>query len=166
MICTRAAMALVLSLCWAQQGAGQSVYRCEKDGQTVFSQQPCDEATTEAAVAEKRRQSEIEAEAERILQEFREQHERERRAEGPIRMERRSCIKRDTGTLEAIVEVVNETNEDARLRLTIHFVRGDRIIGVEKPSFVVTAGGSETISRLGPLREGGDRCEYELEAYR
>lgn len=152
MNCTKTAMVLAISLSWAQDGVGQSVYRCEEDSEIVYSQVPCSQETIEQSAAERERDEEIESKAP------------DRQSDDPVRMARHNCRVRGTGTTEAIVEVVSDLPRPVRVRLTIHFIRNGDIIGVEKPTFTVSANSSETISRLGPLNATADQCEYSLEA--
>jgi hypothetical protein len=138
--CIKAAAALAVSLGVASDGVvGQTVYRCEIDGQVIFSQQPCaEDAET------------LELESTQPV--------------GPagagIIFQRTTCHARATGTPEAIVELMNNTNERKTGELRVHFTYRSQIIDVGRRQFDLPPWRSESFAILGPPRRTVDRCEY------
>lgn len=143
MNCTRTALALALSLCWAQEGVGQSVYRCEKDGQTVFSQQPCAENAEKIEVQESY------------------SPDGSKKHTG-IDFRRTSCRSGRTGTTQAVVELANMTDQIKAGELRIQFIRKGSIVEVARNQFVLAPWGSESFDRLGPIGRPVDSCEYRI----
>lgn len=143
MKCTRSALALAVSICWAQQGVGQTVYRCEIDGQTVFSQQPCGHDAKQHEIQESY------------------SPDGSRRHTG-ISFSRTTCQTRSTGTTYAIVELANMTDQRKKGVLRIQFVRGGTIQDVARSHFDLPPWGNDSFERLGPVGRPVDRCEYRI----
>jgi hypothetical protein len=134
---TLAVFAISFSFC----AAGQTIYKCEEGGQTVFSQQPC---------ADNAEQFELE-----------ESYTPDGSQNNTgIDFRRTTCQTRQTGTPEAIVELANLTDQVRAGELKIHFLRGGEIVEVVRERFLLPEWGSETFSRLGPIGSPVDDCEY------
>lgn len=134
---------LAVLLVFLAFGAGAaSVYRCEQNGETIFSQQPCDDTgeTVEVNPA-------YEPGAERAVR-------------GQVKINRKTCRVRRTGTTEAIVELLNTTSRLQTGELMIQFSRRGSIIGSHRVRFSLASWQKETVSRLGPSAAPVDNCEY------
>lgn len=138
--CIKAAAALAISLGGVSDGAvGQTVYRCEIDEQIVFSQQPCAE---DAETIELQSGTPPETNDSGII------------------FQRTTCHTRSTGTAEAIVELMNNSNGRKTGELRVHFTHRSQIIDVGRRQFDLPAWRSESFAILGPPRRKVDRCEY------